>query len=176
MQDVWQGVRGAAVRGTVFTVGGYGASQIIRLISSLLLARLLMPDAFGLMALVNAFMQGMELLTDLGVGANIVQSSKGQELFFLRTAWTLQILRAALLWCVSVVLAGPVAAFFAAQDSRCAALESILPVAAVSILIAGFNSTSMAVLNKRLQFERLVWLQLVPQVASLGMTLVWASV
>jgi O-antigen/teichoic acid export membrane protein len=135
-----------------------------------------MPDAFGLMALVNAFMQGMELLTDLGVGANIVQSSKGQERCFLRTAWTLQILRAALLWCVSVVLAGPVAAFFAAQDSRCAALESILPVAAVSILIAGFNSTSMAVLNKRLQFERLVWLQLVPQVASLGMTLVWASV
>ena len=86
MEDVWQGIRSAAVRGTVFTVGVYGASQLIRLVSSLLLARILMPDAFGLMALVNAFMQGMEMLTGLGVGANIIQSPKGQERGFLRTA------------------------------------------------------------------------------------------
>ena len=175
MEDVWQGIRSAAVRGTVFTVGVYGASQLIRLVSSLLLARILMPDAFGLMALVNAFMQGMEMLTDLGVGANIIQSPKGQERGFLRTAWTVQILRCALLWGVSVVMARPVAAFFAVQDSRCAELESILPVAAVSILVAGFNSTSMSVLSKRLQFGSIVWLQLTPQVVCLVVTLLWAN-
>ena len=176
MEDVGRGIRSAAVRGTVFTVAGYGASQCIRLISSLLLARMLLPEAFGLMALVNAFMQGMEMLTDLGVGANIVQSPKGQDSAFLRTVWTVQILRCALLWGASVALARPVAAFFAVQDERCAELAAILPIASVSILIAGFNSTSIAVLSKRLQFGSIVWVQLVPQVVCLAVTLFWAKV
>ena len=174
MEDVWRGIRGAVVSGTVYTVGVYGASQLIRLVSSMLLARMLMPEAFGLMALVNAFMQGMEMLTDLGVSANIVQNPRGQETRFLRTAWTVQILRCALMWSVCFFLARPVAAFFAVRDARCTELEAILPVAAVSILIAGFNSTSISVLNRRLQFGSLVWLQLVPQVVCLAVTLAWA--
>ena len=175
VEDLSRGTRGAAFTGTVYTVGVYGASQLIRLASSVLLARLLMPEAFGLMALVNALMQGMEMLTDLGVSANIVQSPRGQDTGFLRTAWTVQILRCALIWSVSLFIARPVAAFFSVQDARCAELEAILPVAGVSILIAGFNSTSMSVLNKRLEFGSTVWLQLVPQLVCLAVTLVWAT-
>ena len=118
MGDAFQRMRGAAVRGTVLTISSFGVSQVIRLISSLLLARMLLPDAFGLMALVNAFMQGMEMLTDFGVSANIIQSRRGQDPVFLRTAWTVQILRSVVLWGVCASLAGPVAAFFAAHDQR----------------------------------------------------------
>ena len=175
MGDVFQRIGGAAFRGTVLTVLSYGLSQVIRLISSLLLARMLLPDAFGLMALVNAFMQGMEMLTDFGVGANIVQSRVGLDRVFLQTAWTVQILRSVVLWCVCASLAGPVAAFFAAHDPRCAELAAILPVAAFSVLIAGFNSTSLAVLNRRLQFGGVFAVQLISQIICLLVTLGWAS-
>ena len=175
MGDVFQTRRGAAFRGTVFTVLSYGLSQLIRLISSLLLARMLLPDAFGLIALVNAFMQGMEMLTDFGVGPNIVQSRSGLDCMFLRTAWTLQVLRSIALWCGCTLLAGPVAAFFASHDPRSGELAAILPVAALSVLIAGFNSSSVAVLNKRLQFGAVFFVQLVPQIICLLVTLWWAT-
>jgi hypothetical protein len=82
-----------AMRGSFWTLGGYGISQVIRLLSSLILARLLFPEAFGLMALVNVFMQGLEMLSDIGLGPSIIQNKRGTEPKFLRTAWTLQILR-----------------------------------------------------------------------------------
>ncbi|NBV84985.1 MAG: hypothetical protein EBS01_01690, partial [Verrucomicrobia bacterium] len=48
-----------AVRSSIWVLGGFGASQLIRLLSNFLLARMLFPGAFGLMALVAAFMQGL---------------------------------------------------------------------------------------------------------------------
>jgi hypothetical protein len=105
-----------ARRGSLWTLGGYGVSQVIRLASSLILARLLFPEAFGLMALVNVFMQGLEMLSDLGIGPGIIQNKRGAEPKFLRTAWTLQIIRGFVLWGITLLLARPVAAFFAARD------------------------------------------------------------
>ncbi len=43
------------IRGSIWTIGGHGASQIIRLASNLIISRLLFPEAFGLMALVTPF-------------------------------------------------------------------------------------------------------------------------
>ena len=175
MEETSQRVRSAAFQGTVLTVLSYGVSQLIRLASSLLLARMLSPDAFGLIALVNALMQGMEMLTDFGLGVSIVQSRFGQDPRFLRTAWTVQILRSVVLSCGCACLAGPVAAFFAEHDPRCADLAAILPVAALSVVIAGFNSTAVAVLNKRLEFRGIVVIQLAPQIVCLLVTLAWAT-
>ena len=43
-----------AVNATLWIMGGYGASQVIRLVSTLVLTRLLFPEAYGIMAVVNA--------------------------------------------------------------------------------------------------------------------------
>ncbi len=47
-----------AIKGTIWTLVGYGSSQILRLLSNLILTRLLVPELFGLMALVNTFIIG----------------------------------------------------------------------------------------------------------------------
>src|ERR1700688_5276682 len=61
-----------AVRGSAWTMVGYGVSQILRLVSTLTLAHLLVPEAFGLVALVNVFLTGLEMLSDLGIGMDVV--------------------------------------------------------------------------------------------------------
>jgi len=48
-----------AIRGSVWTFAGYGISQVIRLGGNLILTRLLFPEAFGVMALVNVFLTGL---------------------------------------------------------------------------------------------------------------------
>lgn len=163
-----------ARRGSLWTLGGYGVSQVIRLASSLILARLLFPEAFGLMALVNVFMQGLEMLSDLGIGPGIIQNKRGTEPKFLRTAWTLQIIRGFVLWGITLLLARPVAAFFAARDPLAAQLTTVLPVAGLMAVLGGFTSTSLFTLNKKMAMGRLTALTLIPQAVSLVVSIVWA--
>ena len=77
----------AAIRSTMITLGGYGASAGIRFVSNLLITRLLIPEQFGIMALVNVFISALYLFSDIGVGPNIIQSRRGDDPLFLNTAW-----------------------------------------------------------------------------------------
>jgi O-antigen/teichoic acid export membrane protein len=75
---------------------------VIRFGSNLIITRLLLPEHFGLMALVTTFLVGLALFSDTGVGPNIIQNPKGEEPIFFNTAWTVQAIRGVLLWVVAV--------------------------------------------------------------------------
>lgn len=72
-----------AIAGTAWTIFGYGASQSLRLGSNLLLTRLLVPELFGLMALVTVFIVGLNLFSDLGTTPSIIQNKREKNQFFL---------------------------------------------------------------------------------------------
>ena len=86
-----------ALRASAITMGGFVASQALRLASNLVLTRLLFPEAFGLMALVTVFVMALVMLSDIGTGPAIMGSRRGDDPAFLDTAWTIQILRGAIL-------------------------------------------------------------------------------
>ena len=77
-----------AQRGAFWVAAGYGASQLIRLGSNLILTRLLFPEAFGLMAVVNSVLAGFAMFSDLGLVPSVVQNRRGDDPRFLATAWT----------------------------------------------------------------------------------------
>ena len=56
-----------AMRSSFWTTGSFVSSQVIRLLSNLVLTRLLFPEAFGMMALVTVFIQGLANFSDVGV-------------------------------------------------------------------------------------------------------------
>ncbi len=91
-------LRGLALRGSIWTLGGYGASQVLRLAGNLVLARLLFPEAFGLSALVGVFMVGLAMFSDVGIGPSVIRSHRGDDADFLNTAWTIQVIRGLVLW------------------------------------------------------------------------------
>ncbi len=160
-----------AVRGSVWTLFGYGASQILRLASNLILARLLFPADFGLMALVNVFMQGLQMFSDVGIGPSIIQNKRGQDRLFLRTAWTIQVLRGFLLWLACIAAAPWVAEFFDAP-----LLVYLLPASGITAFLGGFTSTSVFTLNRKLAMGRMTLLELIPQLVSLLFMAGWAYV
>ncbi|MBC7180880.1 MAG: polysaccharide biosynthesis protein, partial [Roseovarius sp.] len=51
------GLLARALRSSALTVAGFGGAQVLRLASNLILARLLFPEAFGLMAIVSVIIQ-----------------------------------------------------------------------------------------------------------------------
>ena len=144
-----------AIRGAAWTFGSYFTGQFLRFGSNLILTRLLMPEIFGLMVIVNIVIGGLEMFSDLGVGLSIIQNPKGEEDRFLRTAWTVQILRSLLLWAISLLLAWPVARLYNAP-----ALTYILPLATLGVVIDAFTNPWIDVLNRRLQLSTIVLIEL----------------
>ncbi|NCD33018.1 MAG: polysaccharide biosynthesis protein [Spartobacteria bacterium] len=167
-------LKNRAVTGAAWTMAGYGASQVLRLISNLILARMLFPAAFGLMALVNVFMQGLQMFSDMGIGPAIIQNPRGHEPLFLRTSWTIQVLRGCGLWLICILMAYPTSRFFAANDPAAGQLLWLLPITGFTAFIGGFNSTSLFTLNRKMDMARITVLDLIPQLISLAVTIGWA--
>ena len=152
-------LRTRAIRGTLWTTGGYGTSLVLRLGVNLVLTRLLQPHMFGLMTLVNIFVQGLQGFSDVGIGPSIIQSKRGDDPVFLNTAWTVQVLRGLALGAVSALIAWPVAQLYGEPQ-----LLWLLPVAGLAAVIAGFNSTALFTLNRHLDLSKLTLRSLAGQV------------
>ena len=152
------GIVARALRGSAITALAYAGSQALRLASNLILARLLFPEAFGLMALVSVVLVGLQMFSDMGLSPAIARSARGDDPGFLDTAWTLQIGRGVVLWLGASVLAWPTAALYGAP-----ALQALIPVAALSLLIAGFNPTRIETANRHLMLGRVTVLDVISQ-------------
>jgi O-antigen/teichoic acid export membrane protein len=166
------GIVARALRGSAITALAYAGSQALRLASNLILARLLFPEAFGLMALVSVVLVGLQMFSDMGLSPAIARSARGDDPAFLDTAWTLQIGRGVVLWLGASLLAWPMATFYDAPD-----LRALIPVAALSLLIAGFNPTRIETANRHLMLGRVTALDLTSQVVGIAVMVVmaWAT-
>lgn len=150
------GVPRSLVRRLGWTTAGYGIGQFLRLLNNVILARILAPQIFGLMAVVNSIRTGVELLSDVGITQNIISNPGGDNPDFYDTAWTLQVVRGIGLAITSFILAVPIARFFNYPQ-----LAQILPVASLFFVFTGFDSTTRGLIQKRLLIERTVRFQVI---------------
>ncbi len=152
---------------------GHLLSQLIRLGGNLVLTRLLVPEMFGVMAIVNVLIMGVQMLSDFGLGQSIIQSKKGEEPNFVNTAWTLQIIRGWVLWLTICLLA---ALLWGANQYGLLVKEQVyahplLPWLMITVgfsaVIAGFNSMAIFQVNRNLMLGRLTLINLFAQIVSL---------
>lgn len=167
MGGLFQQLRGGrlmarVMRSTSWILLGYGGSQALRLASNLILTRLLFPEAFGLMALISLVTVGLMLFSDVGIAPSIAQSKRGDDPDFLNTAWSIQVIRGLVLWGIATALAVPLAAFYDAPD-----LATYLPIAALALVVTGFNPTRIETAHRHLLMGRLTVLDLTSQLIGL---------
>ena len=154
---------------SIWSIAGFGAQNVLRLLANLLLTRLLVPEMFGTMAIVQVFIVGLALFSDIGIGPSLIQNTRRDDPYFYNTAWTIQVIRGTLLWLGSLIIASPVAGFYENQQ-----LQLLIPVVGCTPFIAGFQSTALHILNRQLQLRKLILLELVAQVIGLTVMIVWA--
>lgn len=164
-------VRSTAVRGVLWTVATFGSLQVLRFGSNLILTRLLIPEFFGLMALVNSLRMGLDLFSDVGIGQNIIQSPRGDEPSFLNTAWSLQIVRGVLLWLACWTIAQPIANFYDTPQ-----LATLIPVVCMTLLFGGLSSTKLHLLNRKMIFGKASAIVLSQRLIGLTVTVTWAAI
>lgn len=146
-------------RGASWATFGFAASYSIRLLSTLILTRLLTPDVFGLMSLAWVFIGAISMLSDIGTTPSIIRSPRGDEKVFLDTAWTIQAVRGLWIGGLTLLIAWPVSMLYDEPQ-----LSAILCAVAVMPVISGMNSIAMATCRRHMQLKHLTLLSMFSQI------------
>lgn len=139
----------ASVRRVGWTTSSYGIVQALRLGTNVILARLLTPELFGIMLIVNTARTGIELLSDIGIGQNVVKSPRADLPTFLDTAWTLQVIRGLILMAVALLAAYPLGQIYDVP-----VLPAVIAIASLNFAVLGCSSVQGFVLKRRLDLRR----------------------
>lgn len=124
------------------------ATRAIGIVSTLILARVLMPEDFGLVAMATSLVALIELLRAFGFDTALIQNQSASRDHY-DTAWTFNALfglGAAIAVCL---LAGPAADFY--KEDR---VMPVMWVLAIGIAMQGFENVGIVDFRKYLQFDR----------------------
>lgn len=174
IRSLWrgEGAKARAVRGSAFSIFEMAAGQVLRLGSNLILTRLLFPEAFGMMAIIQVFMAGLKMFSTTGTELSIIRSERGDDPDFLNTAWTIQLCRGTLLWLATCALAYPVALLY--EEPM---LAQLMPITGLSALIAGFQPTKALSAERHLRLGQKTAIQFISQIFSISImvTIAWTT-
>ncbi|MHC8367367.1 oligosaccharide flippase family protein [Pseudomonas sp. ZT5P21] len=171
-------LRRRAISAGAWNLGALVTSQAIRLGGNLIMARLLMPEMFGIMVIATTVSVVLHLLSDVGLRQNIVQSPRGDDPAFLNTVWTVQIIRGFILFASTLLIAGfawfaQVINVWSAHSTYAAPeLPLVLAFTGFSALIYGFQSTKVDVAVRDFQQKKVVLAEFVSQLFGLLLMLV----
>lgn len=147
-------IRRSAVSGAFWAGGGQVLRNGLSIATSLVLARLLVPEDYGLFALCVLAVEFAQMFANAGFGTTIVQSQSSHRSVLSTFFWLNLVVASAC--CLTMVLAAhELARIFDAPR-----LAPLLQAAAVGVVISGAMVVPMALLNQRLQFRDVVLSQL----------------
>ena len=132
--------------GTLFTIAMRWTDRLIGLVSTLILARLLMPADFGIIAMATLVIALADVLLDLGVNIALVRDRNTTQAHF-DTAWTLRLIQTTASTALIIILAPYAAEYFG--DTR---VTPVLQLLAFSMLLAGFENIGIVAFHKQMQF------------------------
>ena len=165
-----------------WTLGSYGVDTFVRFLSNLILTRLLFPEAFGAIAAATALIAGLVLISDFGVRTIVIQSARGDQVGFLRSAWMFQVCRGMAVW---IVLAAccllistravrellPTASVFADRE-----LPLISAIIGLNVVMNAAESTSVSLNIRRLNYRPVMILDFLGKILTVPIIIIWAWV
>lgn len=150
------GIASRVRKGSVWIAGSSTLVSIFGLLSTFILARLLTPEDFGLVAIGTALLLIVNSISELSLTNALIYHEK-PERQQLDSAWTLNFIRGLLIAIFFVVVGPFIAAFY--DDDRLVLITAII---GLSALVEGLRNPRLAMLLRDLKF----WQHFVVQVTS----------
>lgn len=145
--------------GIAWSTAAFAGGKAFTFVSTLVLARLLAPSEFGVVAAILVFLVFIELVSDLGMKATLVYEQERDLSARVQTALTINLVFAAVLTGIAVLLAPAVAAFFDLEGRT-----DLFRLGALNILLTGLGNVHDAVLLRSMEFRR----RIVPELFRAG--------
>jgi O-antigen/teichoic acid export membrane protein len=148
MTDATQGLGRRMAKSAVWSVASRVAIKLLGIISIAILARLLTPADFGLLATATALVGVVQVLSEFSFDLALIRDQKAGRAEY-DTVWTMTIIRAGITAALLAVGAGIIARFF--EDDR---LQPILWALAACTFIDGFANVRIVDFRKELNFQK----------------------
>jgi O-antigen/teichoic acid export membrane protein len=124
-------------------------------ITSIVLARLLLPEHFGIVGIALVAWEIIRLFGNLGIGAKLIYQQSEVEKYAASAFW-LNIIISLALAIITAAVAPYVASFYNNDLVR-----PILMLFSLAFVIHSFGSTHLALLNKELAFKKIVLIEII---------------
>lgn len=148
------------LQGSAWTLLANISSQALSFLVTVVLARLLTPGDFGVVAISAVFTGVITLFQDVGMGAALIQRKDIDE-DYLSTSFSVSLIAGVILACM-LAGASPLIAWFYGE----AVLRDILLVSSIGFLLSPFTSIHTSILSKGLEFKKVALITLATQGAS----------
>ena len=152
-------------KGAGWTVGIKLCQRALGLVSTLVLARLLVPADFGLLAMATSIYAVLDALTAFGFEAAIIQRQASSP-DYLNSAWTLNAMIGASN-ALALLIAIPLAVGFYKEPR----IASILWVVAACSVIGGFRNIGMVLYEQAMDFSRIFAIAVYKKLTTFAVTL-----
>jgi O-antigen/teichoic acid export membrane protein len=138
-----------AVHGGIWVAGINVGDRVLQLLKIVVLARLLSPEAFGLLGIALLVRAALEKFSELGFDQALIQHRNEDVDAYLNTAWMVKIGRGLVIAVVAFVSAPYLAAFFSEPRS-----EPLIQVLGAAPLVLGLQNPAVVYFQKRLNFHK----------------------
>ena len=135
-------------------------AQVITFVVSLILARMLSPTEYGIMAIVTMMINLMNVFVTSGYGAALIQKKDAGDLDF-NTMFTFSGMLSVALYFVLFFLAPYISRLYNEQS-----LVTLIRVMGLRLPIASFNAIQQAYVAKKMEYRKFFWATLGGTIAS----------
>ena len=137
----------------------FGA-QIVTFVVSIVLARLLDPEVYGIVALLTIFITILQVFVDSGLGTALIQKKDVDQLDF-STVFYANVVYCVVLYAILFIFAPVIASLYNNDE-----LTLLIRVMGITILISGVKNIEQAYVSKKLLFKKFFWATLFGTVLS----------
>lgn len=160
--------------GVSWNVSSSLIEQLIGFVRSIVLARLLVPEDFGLFGMALTIVAALNALTTIGLNQTILAhkfDTRDELKAHLDTVWSAELIRSLVVTLLVAAAAFPMSRFYGQPQ-----LSVIIPVLGLITLVQGFQNIGLVILRKEISFARIFWYELATNLAGVGLTVALAVV
>ena len=123
-------------------------AQVVNLVVSIILARLIAPEQYGVIALTTIFITISNVFVESGLGTSLIQKKNADSKDF-STVFYCNIIMSIIMYLV-IFFTAPLAAKFYSSPI----LTPVLRVLGITVLIAGVKSIQCSYVSKNMMFKK----------------------
>ena len=161
-------LKNKVIFGALWSFGERISSQAVSFIVSIILARLLAPEAFGAVALVLVFINIVNVFALGGFGNSLIQKKDADSIDFSTVFW-FNLAFSSILYFLIYVSAPLISSFY-----RIEYLTPIIRVMGVRIIIASLDSVQRAYVSREMKFKKFFYSTLIGTILSAIIGVVFA--
>ena len=163
-------LRLGVVRGAFSLGGARVASNLLSIGAILVLARLLTPEDFGIVAIATAILTVVQSCTELSLNNALIQKDEVDR-SHIDTAWTMALIRSIIICLFFALAAWPLSLVYSNAD-----MVPVFIVSGITGAMIGLQNPHIWLVTKKMSFASLALVQFSQKAAGVGLAIILALI